>query len=56
MQLEDWVKLSKGLKCPSCDDTGSFPVPSDYGGWEQQQCEFCWTCPESIFRRLKDEL
>ena len=56
MELKDWVKLSEGLKCPNCDDVGFIVVPDDRGGWEEQQCQFCYQCEDSIFRRLKDDL
>ena len=50
-ELEGWTKVSLGLKCPSCDDVGWFPVKTDYDEWEQQQCEFCYTVHDSIFNR-----
>lgn len=66
-KLEAEVKASAGLKCPTCDDSGGYPVHGPnpdpyYGGTTpevlQEQCEFCWTVPDSVFRRreaLRDE-
>ena len=52
-ELEGNIKVSGGLKCPSCDDTGIIAVGDNSFGWEQQQCEFCYTVPDSIFNRSK---
>ena len=50
-RLEGEVKMSGGLKCPSCEDIGWYPVQTDFDEWEQQQCEFCYTIDGSIFNR-----
>ena len=50
-ELENWLKISKGLKCPACEDVGWY---CGFGG-EQEQCEFCYTCPDSIFARNRGE-
>lgn len=42
-----WIDISKGLKCPACDNVGWY-VGLD---GEQEQCEFCYTCPDSIFNK-----
>lgn len=51
-----WVDMSPGLKCPSCDDTGGFPVDDGHGGCEEQQCEFCWVVDDSIFNKSRKAL
>jgi len=53
-ELTEWNGISIGLKCPACDDVGWYVAFSG----EQEQCEFCYTCPDSIFNRkaaLKEE-
>ena len=53
-ELTEWNGISIGLKCPACDDVGWYVA---FNG-EQEQCEFCYTCPDSIFNRkaaLKEE-
>ena len=52
-ERERWIPVSAGLKCPSCDDVGWYPVERSWGQpeGEQEQCEFCYTCPDSIFNR-----
>ena len=59
-ERERWIPISAGLKCPSCDDVGWYPVMKSWGQpeGEQEQCEFCYTCPDSVFNRraeLKQE-
>ena len=46
-ELTEWNGISIGLKCPACDDVGWYVA---FNG-EQEQCEFCYTCPDSIFNR-----
>ena len=46
-ELTEWNGISIGLKCPACDDVGWYVAFSG----EQEQCEFCYTCPDSIFNR-----
>ncbi len=48
------VETSGGLKCPSCDDEGFTVVQVGEDDWEQEQCEFCYTVPDSIFNRTTD--
>ena len=36
-------------RCPNCDDVGYYAVGSNADGWEQVQCEFCYTVPDSVF-------
>ena len=48
------IKISGGLKCPNCDDEGYTPEQDGYGYWYQQQCEFCYSIPDSIFERNDD--
>jgi len=44
-QLQDWIKVAGGIKCPQCDDTGGY-----YSGHgEVCQCQFCYECPDSKF-------
>jgi hypothetical protein len=48
------IKIIDGkeiLLCPNphCGDNGYFPVEDGYGGWEQCQCEFCYTVENSLF-------
>ena len=45
--LTECIGISIGLKCPACDDVGWYVA---FNG-EQEQCEFCYTCPDSIFNR-----
>lgn len=48
------VEASDGLKCPNsgCGDQGFIPRQVSEDDWEQEQCEFCYTVPDSIFNRL----
>ena len=46
-ELEGNIKGSAGLQCPACDNVGWYV--GHYG--EQEQCEFCYTVPDSIFKR-----
>ena len=46
-ELTECNGISIGLKCPACDDVGWYVA---FNG-EQEQCEFCYTCPDSIFNR-----
>lgn len=40
--------------CPSCDNVGWYGVSDWYTGeLEQEQCEFCYTNPNSIFNHLE---
>ena len=45
------ICAGKVLLCPnpSCGDEGYYPVEDGYGGWEQCQCEFCYTVENSMF-------
>jgi len=57
---ERWIPVSAGLKCPSCDDVGWYVVNQHYNQpeGEQEQCQFCYECPDSVFNRraaLKQE-
>ena len=38
-------------KCPNCPDQGRYYIGRD---GEQQQCEWCWTNPNSKFSRKQD--
>lgn len=38
-------------KCPNCPDRGWYYVGRD---GEQQQCEWCWTNPNSNFSQRQD--
>jgi len=44
-----------GQECPNpaCGNTGGFPVPDGRGGWEECQCEFCWTVEDSVFNQRR---
>ncbi len=35
------------LECPMCFNMGWYPVGPEYG--DQEQCEFCWSEPNSRF-------
>ena len=50
-ERESLLKVSGGLKCPNCDDTGAIPRQDGYGEWYPEQCEFCYTVEDSIFNR-----
>ena len=54
-ELEGWIKIAGGIKCPNCNDEGFNPVDDGYGGWQQEQCEFCYTCPDSMFNVARAE-
>ena len=51
VEKEKWIEIAGGIKCPNCDDEGFKPVQDNYGGWEQEQCQFCYECQDSIFSR-----
>lgn len=51
--LEEGIRISAGLKCPNCDDVGFIPVQVSEDHFEQEQCEFCYTIPDSVFNRGK---
>lgn len=41
--------------CPNCNNVGyTARQTNDYGGCEQEQCEFCYTVPNSLFN-LKEK-
>ena len=42
------AEMRIALKCPLCEDVGWYAVNSKDGP-EQQQCEFCYTTPNSLF-------
>ena len=46
-ELEGWINVAGGIKCPACDNVGWYV---GFNG-EQEQCQFCYECPESIFNR-----
>ncbi len=60
-RLRGILTVSDGLKCPNCDDVGYTATAKIVPGydcepdvdWEQTQCEFCWTMPDSIFMRQR---
>ena len=64
-ELKQQIATSLGLKCPNCDDVGFTvedvqDVSMGLGGHgetlEQEQCEFCYAVPDSVFnRRARDE-
>ena len=41
--------------CPNsyCGNSGGYPVPDGHGDWQEEQCEFCWTNPNSVFNLKK---
>lgn len=41
--------MSELLSCPNCPNQGWYAVGSNSDGWEQVQCEFCYTEPNSVF-------
>ena len=41
------------IQCPNCNNTGGYPIPDGDGDWQEEQCEFCWTEPNSIFNRTR---
>ena len=45
------------LLCPNphCGDTGGYATGDGYGGYEQEQCEFCWAVPNSKFNHNHPE-
>lgn len=50
-RVQSLIRLVGGLPCPQpgCNDTGGYPVQDRRGDCYQEQCEFCWTVPESRF-------
>jgi len=38
---------------PNCNNQGWYAVEDGYGGWEQAQCEFCYTVENSMFNYKK---
>jgi hypothetical protein len=52
-QLKEEIVLSRGLKCPNCDDTGGFPNYDSHGEIYQCQCQFCYEVKDSIFNRSR---
>jgi len=50
-QIKDKIKIVD--KCPDCDNTGRYGRQGAEDEWEQVQCEFCWTNPNSVFNLLK---
>ena len=40
---------SIALKCPLCEDVGYYVVSGTCGEPEMEQCEFCYTTPNSLF-------
>lgn len=50
--LSKRVELSTGLDCPNCDNVGYTPHQTSDNDWEQEQCEFCYEVPESVFNRM----
>jgi hypothetical protein len=53
-ELRKQVDVSAGLECPSCENVGWY-AEATHQGWEQVQCEFCWTVPDSIFSRISGQ-
>lgn len=41
----------ESIKCPICDDTGCWASRNEDGDPEPNQCEHCYTVPNSIFNR-----
>ncbi len=54
-ELESMIKASGGLKCPNCGDVGFTPRQLNDEEWFQEQCEFCYTIPDSVFMRKQSE-
>ena len=52
---ETLIENSGGIKCPNCDDVGWYVVNRcfDQPEGEQEQCEFCYTCKDSIYHRTE---
>jgi len=48
--------LSVALKCPDCDDIGYSVRGNNTEGWEQEQCQFCYTEPLSRFNLLGTDI
>lgn len=46
-------KNSEPEKCPNCDDVGWYPAGDVYSP-HQEQCEFCYTNPNSIFNKRRN--
>jgi len=54
-QLDELRKHVAGLvHCPDCPDQGWYAV-GDVTEWEQVQCEFCWTTPNSFFNHRQEK-
>lgn len=47
--LDACVESEKGEHCPACPDQGWYVVADNRGEAQQEQCEFCYTNPRSIF-------
>lgn len=43
--------FKNSIRCPNpnCSDSGGYPEQIDDDEFEQVQCEFCWTNPNSFF-------
>ena len=50
-ELRKDIDISNGLACPDCDDSGSYPVITGTGEVKQEQCQFCYECPDSVFNK-----
>jgi hypothetical protein len=46
--------MSELKLCPNlgCNNTGCIPVQISEDDWEPEQCEFCYTEPDSVFNAL----
>jgi hypothetical protein len=43
-------RLDAAQRCPNCNDVGWYVVTNrSTGEAEQEQCEFCYTVPDSLF-------
>ena len=44
------------LECPNCTNVGWYIVPDHFTGEAvQEQCEFCYTEPNSVFNRSEQD-
>ena len=41
-KAERLIGLLSVAKCPNCDGSGSVPVEGGDGGWEAEQCQWCF--------------
>jgi hypothetical protein len=47
--IAGWVERVKGLNCPSCNNEGYYMVCDAIGNPTPEQCEWCYTTPNSKF-------